>query len=149
MIQSKHHITFCKVCDRDTVICATCGNNVCNGGSGKVGTQPCPDCEEAWAHDQRQHEHKDVVFAGRKEPIQDTMKELLRPLSDEEYDAAPVPSKEEIKAAFAKSRETMLRARRKLRSGHVPQMAEGDALEASSCKFDSYRDYRSNLETKS
>jgi len=36
---------WCKLCDCAAVICPNCGNNCCNGGSGKN----CPDnCDEAY-----------------------------------------------------------------------------------------------------
>jgi hypothetical protein len=50
-----HLWEFCHHCQTDTVICGTCGNNVCNGGSGRIPKgaqhpdgQECPDCESAY-----------------------------------------------------------------------------------------------------
>lgn len=57
-MNSKHILTHCNLCEEDTVVCATCGNNCCNGGYGEVNGQKCPDCPEAY-------DHQDVV---RKDP---------------------------------------------------------------------------------
>jgi DNA-directed RNA polymerase subunit RPC12/RpoP len=48
-----HRWVFCDDCRIETVICGTCGNNVCNGWSGefddgKGGVMRCPDCESAY-----------------------------------------------------------------------------------------------------
>lgn len=44
-----HHWDICAMCG-PMVRCGYCGNNCCNGGSGKVGTgEKCPDnCTEAY-----------------------------------------------------------------------------------------------------
>lgn len=50
----EHHWEYCDHCETDVVICGTCGNNCCNGGSGEViGPEPgttmkCPDCQYAY-----------------------------------------------------------------------------------------------------
>jgi len=72
MIHSRHTLSHCNLCERDMVLCASCGNNCCNGGSG-VSTgedgRPivvsCPDtCSEAYAHqDAYAKDHTSVVFA--------------------------------------------------------------------------------------
>lgn len=47
---STHKRRWCTECVRWVVICGVCGNNVCNGGSGKsAGLHPTCDCEEAYA----------------------------------------------------------------------------------------------------
>jgi hypothetical protein len=40
---------FCDHCERDVLICGTCGNNCCNGGHGEVDGKPCSDCNAAYA----------------------------------------------------------------------------------------------------
>ena len=50
MIHSKHTLSFCVGCDTNMVLCATCGNNCCNGGSGTVNGETCRDCDEAYEH---------------------------------------------------------------------------------------------------
>lgn len=48
-----HKIERCDHCEIDVVVCGSCGNNTCNGGSGEVmGPEPyttmkCPDCDSA------------------------------------------------------------------------------------------------------
>ncbi len=44
-------VGFCSLCDRDVVICTTCGNNTCNGGYGTIGDEPCTDCPQAYEED--------------------------------------------------------------------------------------------------
>lgn len=44
VITSKHTLAYCGHCERDMVLCATCGNGTCNG------TYGCDDCPEAYAH---------------------------------------------------------------------------------------------------
>lgn len=44
----EHERELCELCGW-TVICGVCGNNTCNGGSGKsTGQHPTCDCEEAY-----------------------------------------------------------------------------------------------------
>ncbi len=50
MIKSKHKLSFCEACDINIVICAACGNNCCNGGSGKINGIICNYCDEAYKH---------------------------------------------------------------------------------------------------
>lgn len=46
------------------VICATCGNNCCNGGYGEGDGQKCPDCPEAYDHqDASWKDNSSVRFA--------------------------------------------------------------------------------------
>jgi len=48
-IKSRHTLSYCGLC-RDMVICADCGNNCCNGSSGRgLGTSEC-NCDEAYEH---------------------------------------------------------------------------------------------------
>lgn len=48
MIETKHLLSRCELCDTDMIICATCGNNCCNGGYGKINGEPCKDCPDAY-----------------------------------------------------------------------------------------------------
>lgn len=48
-IQLSHHrISFCGGCDCFMIICGTCGNNCCNGGTNDVNGKPC-GCDNAYA----------------------------------------------------------------------------------------------------
>lgn len=47
-VQSYHTLAYCSMCETDMVKCGTCGNNCCNGGSGEVDGDDCPDCEDAY-----------------------------------------------------------------------------------------------------
>jgi hypothetical protein len=47
-VKTKHKLSHCELCDTDMVICATCGNNCCNGGYGTVDGVECTDCPEAY-----------------------------------------------------------------------------------------------------
>lgn len=49
-IQSRHTLAHCAQCECDMVRCATCDNNCCNGGYGEVNGEKCPDCPEAYDH---------------------------------------------------------------------------------------------------
>jgi len=42
---------WCELCNIESVICDTCGNNVCNGGNGELedGSE-CKDCEAAYQY---------------------------------------------------------------------------------------------------
>lgn len=46
---AQHTIKFCNQCKCNMIVCGTCGNNCCNGGSGTVDGKPCPDCDNAYA----------------------------------------------------------------------------------------------------
>jgi hypothetical protein len=47
------------------IICKTCGNNCCNGGSGVVDGAPCKDCLDAYdVQDAYYANPLDVEFAG-------------------------------------------------------------------------------------
>lgn len=48
MIKSRHTLSYCDSCG-EMVVCADCGNNCCNGGSGKSFGKNC-DCREAYEH---------------------------------------------------------------------------------------------------
>ena len=56
-IQSKHKLSYCDHCESKMVVCATCGNNCCNGGSGEINGVECLDCLEAY-------KHQDLFFEG-------------------------------------------------------------------------------------
>ncbi len=45
-------IEYCKACETDMIICPKCGNNCCNGGSGKVNGEPCDVCSLAYQYQQ-------------------------------------------------------------------------------------------------
>lgn len=49
MVSMEHKRYYCNQCECWTVICKTCGNNSCNGGSGYLadGTR-CKDCDGAY-----------------------------------------------------------------------------------------------------
>lgn len=66
-ITSRHHRRWCDHCQTEMVVCGTCGNNACNGGSGKVNGLPCPDCDEAYAHQERLWAGELIDFAPEKE----------------------------------------------------------------------------------
>lgn len=66
---SKHYWSYCDHCERMMVICGTCGNNCCNGGTGEVmGPEPyttitCPDCNSAY----------ELQSAGLSEAVRETL----------------------------------------------------------------------------
>lgn len=45
---SEHSWQYCKLCGHDVVICWKCGNNSCNGGSGKINDVDCDECDSAY-----------------------------------------------------------------------------------------------------
>lgn len=49
MINGRHTLSTCIQCG-DMVICADCGNNCCNGMSGRSRGISLCDCSEAYAH---------------------------------------------------------------------------------------------------
>lgn len=49
----KYKVIHCSLCDRDVVICPTCGNNTCNGGYGEIDGEDCPDCPSAYEESKR------------------------------------------------------------------------------------------------
>lgn len=59
-ISNSHSFSFCSHCERNTVICGSCGNNTCNGGYGEVmSSNPekmmlCTDCPSAYDLDNNQ-----------------------------------------------------------------------------------------------
>jgi len=69
---SKHILSYCDLCQSKIVICASCGNNCCNGGSGQVPVGgimvPCGDCDEAYEHQEKYLADPDSVIlqVGRK-----------------------------------------------------------------------------------
>lgn len=50
MIQSKHKLSYCALCETEMVICATCNNKCCNGSNGKIVKGIDCDCQEAYEH---------------------------------------------------------------------------------------------------
>jgi len=54
-----HRWEYCGHCERMTVICGKCGNNMCNGGRGEFYVEgldemiPCPGCESAYQLDMK------------------------------------------------------------------------------------------------
>jgi hypothetical protein len=67
MIESKHLLKHCAQCSCLTTYCATCGNNTCNAGSGKINGEVCPDCEEAYQHVLALIREEDISFANIKD----------------------------------------------------------------------------------
>jgi hypothetical protein len=54
-VQSRHTVSYCIGCHAEFVRCADCGNNCCNGGSGRsIHDKDC-DCTEAY-------EHQDILW---------------------------------------------------------------------------------------
>jgi hypothetical protein len=45
---SNHQVRYCEVCQRDCVVCGTCGNPTCNGGYGSVNGAKCQVCPDAY-----------------------------------------------------------------------------------------------------
>ena len=60
---TNHLPFFCELCDRWTFLCGKCGNNACNGGTGKVFVDgeliPCDQCESAYQLDINTPQPKD------------------------------------------------------------------------------------------
>lgn len=56
---TSNYKSYCGTCDRNVIICGTCGNNTCNAGYGEVmgpepdTNMPCPDCPAAYEEDRR------------------------------------------------------------------------------------------------
>lgn len=69
-IRTKHFVCYCNLCEADMVVCATCGNNCCNGGYGEVDGKQCHDCPNAYdvEHILWRKGEDAVMFAGRKDP---------------------------------------------------------------------------------
>ena len=66
MINSRHTLSYCSLCDTEMVICADCNNNCCNGGTGKVNGENC-GCKEAYAHqDEYWKDKNSVTFENKK-----------------------------------------------------------------------------------
>jgi hypothetical protein len=59
-IQSRHTLSYCPGCEAEMVICADCGNNCCNAGTGEVNGKQC-GCDEAYAHQEAYWTDKDSV----------------------------------------------------------------------------------------
>lgn len=65
MIHTAHKLGYCAHCRTDMIICKTCGNNCCNGGSGVVDGAPCKDCLDAYdVQDAYYANPLDIEFAG-------------------------------------------------------------------------------------
>lgn len=60
-----HTWRYCTLCECEMVICGTCGNNCCNGGSGEVDGKPCPDCDSAYAMQYERWEQQQATREGR------------------------------------------------------------------------------------
>ncbi len=65
MKQSKHFLSYCQLCKVKMVICFACGNNCCNGGSGKnPDGSKCQSCLEAYDDQDLYYNNElSVVFA--------------------------------------------------------------------------------------
>ncbi len=64
MIKSKHTLSYCPGCRTEMVRCGTCNNNCCNGGSGQIDGNVCPDCDDAYdAQTMHHNEPGSVEFA--------------------------------------------------------------------------------------
>jgi len=58
--QTKHHISFCDLCQTDIIICGKCGNNCCNGGYGTLPDgSTCNLCPSAYAKQKEMWEKRD------------------------------------------------------------------------------------------
>lgn len=69
-MQTKHLLGRCELCETDMVICATCGNNCCNGTYGGEPGNWCPDCPNAYDVQDLYFKDPDAVeFAGRGRTI--------------------------------------------------------------------------------
>lgn len=68
---TKHLLRYCDLCECEMIVCYTCGNNCCNGGSGEVAVngfmQKCPDCEDAYKMQELHHKNPEsIVFGVRR-----------------------------------------------------------------------------------
>lgn len=83
MKKTKHLLGYCELCERDIVICNTCGNNCCNGTYGGQPGQWCADCPDAYAMQDLYVQNPDLVeFAGRGKTISDPFKYLRKEDND-------------------------------------------------------------------
>jgi hypothetical protein len=57
---SRHTLSYCNLCETDIVICADCGNNCCNGGTGEVDGARC-GCSEAYEDQDAYWKNPDCV----------------------------------------------------------------------------------------
>jgi hypothetical protein len=60
VIHSKHTLSYCTLCEADMVICAACGNNCCNAGTGEINGARC-GCDEAYDHQAAYWKDPDAV----------------------------------------------------------------------------------------
>lgn len=60
VIQSRHTLSRCSLCECDMVLCADCGNNCCNAGTGEVDGKRC-GCDEAYEHQAAYWKNNDSV----------------------------------------------------------------------------------------
>lgn len=66
MIESKHILDYCNLCETEMVRCVTCNNNCCNGGSGEINGEKCLDCNDAYVAQDIYLSGKDyIVFVGK------------------------------------------------------------------------------------
>jgi hypothetical protein len=79
MIDSKHTLSYCLLCESDMVVCGTCGNNSCNGsyGPGPNGdVTKCPDCPEAYDHQAAYRRDENSVKFAKDERVTASEKKL-------------------------------------------------------------------------
>lgn len=59
-IYSRHTLAHCYLCGY-MIRCATCNNNCCNGTYGQVSGKDCPDCPEAYEHQDRYYKNESSI----------------------------------------------------------------------------------------
>jgi len=60
VLRSRHTLGYCDNCQTEMVVCADCGNNCCNAGTGEINGRRC-GCEEAYAHQAEYWQNNDRV----------------------------------------------------------------------------------------
>lgn len=60
---------WCNQCDCATIICPHCGNNCCNGGSGRLDGEKCPYCIDAY--DYQRYMYTEETVPGKEQIIRD------------------------------------------------------------------------------
>lgn len=68
MIKSKHILSYCGICEQNTVICYNCGNVCCQGG------YQCLQCKEAYEHEELYFKNSQSICFAKDETKQ--IKEL-------------------------------------------------------------------------
>lgn len=64
MIQSRHTLSYCALCEYEMVRCADCDNNCCNAMYGEIDGKKCTTCPEAYDHQDAYNADKtSVTFA--------------------------------------------------------------------------------------